>query len=366
MTTDFAQDELGSMLRDSIARYADEQYDFSARGRLLADGKGYAPQVWADAAEQGWLAIRHPEAMDGAAGDVATVGALMELVGRHLLMEPWLVSAGLGAGLIAGSDDEALKAQWLPAMAAGERTLSVAWRTPLSRALSLAQDRVKGEIVGVLHGNIADAVLVPARDSDGVLFIVSVSLDQTGITRADRALIDGRRVADIRFDGASCQPLAVKNSEQAWRRMCAEAQALLCAEGSGVANRLLELTLEYVRVRKQFGQAIGRNQALQHRLVEMRLQVEESQAMAAASLERLRADEASAYRSTAGAAAVLFDALAHIADEAVQMHGGIGITEEAEVSHYYRRANVVRALLGPRAHRVAEFCKEGASDDTRR
>ncbi|MHA7833726.1 MAG: acyl-CoA dehydrogenase family protein, partial [Algiphilus sp.] len=89
-------------------------------------------------------------------------------------------------------------------------------------------------------------------------------------------------------------------------------------------------------------------------------------AMAAASLERLSSHDASAYRTTAGSAAVLFDALEHIADEAVQMHGGIGITEEAEVSHYYRRANVVRALLGPRAQRIAEFCKEGESDDTRR
>ncbi|MHA7835417.1 MAG: acyl-CoA dehydrogenase family protein, partial [Algiphilus sp.] len=282
MTTDFAQDELGSMLRDSMARYAEEQYDFSVRDQLLADGKGYAPQVWADAAEQGWLAVRHPEAMDGAAGDVATVGALMELVGRHLLMEPWLVSAGLGAGLIAASDDEDLKAQWLPAMAAGEHTVSVAWRTSVASALSLEQGRVRGDVVGLLHGNIANAVLVPVRDSDGALSIVSVGLDQAEIKRSDRPLIDGRRVADIVFDGASCQRLLFNDSEQAWQRMRAEALALLCAEGAGVANRLLEQTLEYVRVRKQFGQPIGRNQALQHRLVEMRLQVEESQAMAAA------------------------------------------------------------------------------------
>lgn len=366
MRTDFAQDELGSMLRDSIARYAVERYDFSARRTLLADGKGYAPQVWADAAEQGWLAIRHPEGMNGAAGDVATVGALMELVGRHLLMEPWLVSAGLGAGLIAASDDDGLKAQWLPTMAAGEYAVSVAWQTPVASALCLEHDLVTGEVAAVLHGNCADALLVPARDSDGALSIVSIELDQAEIRRADRVLIDGRRIADVRFAGARCQRLAFRNSEQTWQRMRAEALALLCAEGAGVVNRLLELTLDYVRVRKQFGQPIGRNQALQHRLVEMRLQVEESQAMAAASLERLRANASSAYRTIVGAASVLIDALKHIADEAVQMHGGIGITEEAEVSHYYRRANVVRALLGPRAQRMAEFCEEGASDDQRR
>lgn len=363
MTIDFAQDELGSMLRDSVARYAEEQYGFSSREHLLAGGEGYAPRVWADAAEQGWLAIRHPEAMDGAAGDVASVGALMELVGRHLLMEPWLVSAGLGAGLIAASEDEDFKTQWLPKMAAAAHTVGVAWHIPLSRPLQLEQDRVSGGVVAALHGNIADAVLLPARDPDGTLAIVTVALDQAPVVRADRVLIDGRHVADLHFKGASCVRLAFRDAAQAWQRVRTEALALLCAEGAGVADRLVELTLDYVRVRKQFGYPIGRNQALQHRLVEMRLQVEEAQAMAAAALERLRAGDGNAYRTTAGAAAVLFDALQHVADEAVQMHGGIGITEEAEVSHYYRRANVVRALLGPRAQRLAEFCQEGASDE---
>lgn len=377
MTTDA---DTIDMLRDTMQRYAAEQYSFAQRRAVLAEGSSC--RAWRDYAEFGWLALRLPEAEGGIGADATAIGALMEVVGARLLMEPVLASAVLGTGLVLAAANATQRAAMLPALAEGALTLAFACEDDpaAGTACELRGQRLHGAKLNVLHGDVAGRLIVSARDADatGAWALCLVDPAAAGVQRRSYRLIDGRGAAALRFDGARVERLEATDATAAIARARDEAAVALCAEALGVVRSLVSATCDYLKVRKQFGRTIGSNQALQHRMVEMYLLQQEVQALthcaqrslddsaqrslgdpAQRSLDAEPADPTQRARAISGARAYIAGAARRIANDAVQLHGGLGITEELDISHYFRRVMVINALFGSRDEHMARFVEAG-------
>lgn len=354
MTTDTDTVE---MLRDTMQRYAAEQYGFAQRHAILAEGS--SARAWRDYAEFGWLALRLPEDDGGIAADAHAVGALMEVVGARLLMEPVLASAVLGTGLVLAAADAAQRTALLPALADGSLKLAFACDDDpaAGRGCQLRGERLHGGKINVLHGDVAGRLIVTARDADaaGAWALCLVDPAAAGVERRPYRLIDGRGAATLRFEAARVERLGATDAAEAIARARDEAAVALCAETLGVVRSLVGATCDYLKVRKQFGRTLGSNQALQHRMVELFLLQEEVQALTHAAQRSLDAEPAQRARGISGARAYIATAARRVANEAVQMHGGLGVTEELDISHYFRRVMVINALFGSRDEHFARF-----------
>lgn len=362
MTTDA---DTIDMLRDTMQRYAAEQYSFAQRRAVLAEGS--SGRAWRDYAEFGWLALRLPEADGGIGADATAIGALMEVVGARLLMEPVLASAVLGTGLVLAAANATQRAAMLPALAEGALTLAFACEDDpaAGAACELRGQRLHGAKLNVLHGDVAGRLIVSARDADagGAWALCLVDPAAAGVQRRSYRLIDGRGAAALHFDSARVERLEATDAAAAIARARDEAAVALCAEALGVVRSLVSATCDYLKVRKQFGRTIGSNQALQHRMVEMYLLQQEVQALAHCaqrSLDAEPADLTQRARAISGARAYIAGAARRIANDAVQLHGGLGITEELDISHYFRRVMVINALFGNRDEHLARFVEAGS------
>ena len=344
-----------SMLRDVAQRYTADNYDFLKRAKVLEQPQGYSAKAWNDYAEQGWLALRLPEDEGGIGADAAAIGAVMESVGSRLLLEPLLASAVLGTGLLMRQGSEAQRQAWLPRLADGSVKLVFANDDDAHDVCRLRDGRLNGRKVGVLHGDIADRVIVSALNEEGepVLCMVAAA----ALQRSAYRLVDGRGAANLRFEHSEAEQLgaAGKNAADAVALALDEAAVALCAEAYGVISRLVAITCDYLKIRKQFGKPIGTNQVLQHRMVDMYLLQEETRALADAAQDALTLPGAERERIVSGARAYIGAAVRRVANEAVQMHGGLGITEELDVSHYFRRAMAIDSLFGGRDLHLARF-----------
>ncbi|HUG22172.1 acyl-CoA dehydrogenase family protein [Piscinibacter sp.] len=349
-----------AMLRDTMQRYADEQYGFGQRRAFLDEG--FSERAWRDYAAFGWLALRLPEDDGGIGADAAATGALMEVVGARLLLEPVLASAVVGTGLVLAGASAAQRAALLPALADGTLKLAFACDDDpaTGRACELRGDRLHGAKINVLHGDVAGRLLVSARDAEGAAALCLVDPTAAGVERRPYRLVDGRGAANLRFEGVRVERLAEADAAEAIARARDEASVALCAEALGVVRSLVAATCDYLKVRKQFGRTIGSNQALQHRMVELFLLQEEMQALTRAAQRDLDAEPAQRARSVSGARAYVATAARRVANDAVQMHGGLGITEELDISHYFRRVMVINALFGSRDEHFARFVEATA------
>jgi alkylation response protein AidB-like acyl-CoA dehydrogenase len=348
------------LLRSALDRYARERYPFARYRQALATPPAFAEETWQDYAQMGWLAL--PLAGEDGGFDSApeAVGALMQYVGQSLALEPVFASVVLcGRALaLAGADDEAA-CDALRAIAAGERIFAFAHAEDASDGMqggfaARAQaGRITGRKLLVLHGDRADALLVSARDERGDPGLFLVDAHQTGVRRSAFRLVDGRGAANIDFEAVPARRIAATlDAQELLARVLDDARLALCAEAYGACKALNALTLAYLKERRQFGRPIGSNQALQHRMVELHMLEEEARAVIQAAW-RAGADE----RHTAIPAAVahVMQAARLAAHEAVQMHGGIGVTEEFAVSHYFRRILVAQRLLGDRELHLQAF-----------
>ncbi|MEP7298808.1 MAG: acyl-CoA dehydrogenase family protein [Burkholderiales bacterium] len=356
------------MLRDSVARYAADRYDFLQRHAVLADACGYSAGAWADYAEYGWLALRLPEEAGGIDADPTAIGAVMEIVGARLLMEPLLASTVLGTGLVLRAGSAAQQARLLPALADGSLKLAFASDEGDSAETDcvLRGGRLHGSRDGVLHGDIADRVIVGARnvdvDRDAAGAWSLCLVDAADVQRRNYRMVDGRGAANLRFDGCRVERLDAADASEAIAAVRDEAAVALCAEALGVVRSLVATTCAYLKVRKQFGRTIGSYQTLQHRMVDMFLLQEEIRALTRSAQRALHGPVAERARIVSGAKAYIGGAVRHVANEAVQMHGGLGITDELDVSHYFRRAMVINALFGSRDSHFARFVDATLAD----
>ncbi|HSW05240.1 acyl-CoA dehydrogenase family protein [Aquabacterium sp.] len=357
MTTD---NDTVEMLRDAAQRYAAEQYGFAQRRTFLA--AGCSEQAWRDYAEFGWLSLRLPEADGGIDADATAIGALMEVVGARLLMEPVLASAVLGTGLVLASASAAQRAELLPVLAEGALTLAFACDDDPTAgpACELRGERLHGGKINVLHGDVAGRLIVSARDADaaGGWALCLVDPAAAGVERKAYRLIDGRGAATLHFQAARVERLGTADAAdaaEAIARARDEAAVALCAETLGVVRSLVTATCDYLKVRKQFGRTIGSNQALQHRMVELFLLQQEIEALTRVAQRSLDANPTQRVRTVSGARAYIAGAARRVANDAVQMHGGLGITEELDISHYFRRVMVINALFGNRDEHFARY-----------
>jgi alkylation response protein AidB-like acyl-CoA dehydrogenase len=373
MNFDFSEEQ--NQLRDALTRLLDRSYEFAKRKAIVASEAGYSRDVWRQLAELGALAIAVPEAHGGAGGNAVDTLVVMEALGRRLVVEPYLPSIVLGAGLVARAGSEAQRAAVLPRLADGSQIAALAHdeadsRYELTRVATRARPDAGGYVLDgtktvVLGGAAADTLIVSARtagapaDADGIsLFLVDASA--AGVTRQTYATQDGQRAAEITLAGVRVGGDALLGPAGGGAALIEHAVqhgiAAVCGEALGVMAMLMELTSTYVKTRKQFGVAIGTFQVLQHRLADMLMRVEQARSMAylvATTVDGGGVDERR--RVTAAAKAIVSQAARFVGQQAVQLHGGIGIMDEAPVSHYFKRLTMIELTFGDADHHVGRY-----------
>jgi alkylation response protein AidB-like acyl-CoA dehydrogenase len=362
---DTTADETVAMVRDGIERYTSEHHSFEQRWSALRSARAYSEQAWTDYAHMGWLALRLPEDAGGIGGGATATAPLMEAVGAKLLLEPLLMSAVVGTGLVMKRASDAQKAELFPKLAEGSLKLTLAHQESLDASTDsdinceYRDGILNGRKQAVLHGDCADRFIVSAREPTGRVRLCLVAAAAAGVRRRDFRLLDGRGAANLSFEDVSVETLDAPGADDAdaiaLSEALDEACVALCSEGLGAITALNTATIQYLKIRKQFGKLIGANQALQHRMVEMYMLQQEVRALSLAAQQALESRAPGRDRIISGARAFTCAAARHIADEAVQMHGGVGITDELDVSHYYRRLMVIGTLFGNRDYHLHRF-----------
>ncbi|MFX1674806.1 acyl-CoA dehydrogenase family protein [Paraburkholderia sp. A2WS-5] len=350
------------LLQDSVRRFVDRDYGFETRTALLKARTTSCDAHWRTFADNGWLAAALPESCGGLGGSLIDTVLIAQQLGRALVIEPYLGCAVLAAQTLLAAGTPAQCEQWLPALADGSSKYALAYSEPQSRgfaepvnlvAKATPEDYVlSGTKTLVLGGANADHFIVSARasDADGIT-LLRVAADAEGLTRRVLPLHDGSFAAELIFDGVRVRREAVLGEPgrglTALRHGLAHATAALGAELVGAMEKAIEITAEYLKVRKQFGVQIGSFQVLQHRLADMAAELELARSMLYALLASLENDdEPTRHRTVSQAKSLIGRAARFVCGQAIQLHGGIGMTEEYQVGHYYKRAVVADVLFG--------------------
>jgi alkylation response protein AidB-like acyl-CoA dehydrogenase len=362
---DFNFTEEQGMLRDSIAKFVAAEYDFDKRKAMLKSPAGWRAENWATFAEMGLLMAPIPEAYGGLGGGAIDVLVVMEEFGKGLVIEPYVPTVVIGAGAISRAGSEAQKQEHLAAIAAGERIIAFAAYEPKSRyalhdvTASARKDGagfvLNGQKAVVIGAPQADTLLVTARTSGDQRDVRGVSLflvpkAAKGVTTRDYPTIDGLRASEVYFENVALggeHLLGAADEGLALAERCVDdAIAAHCAEAIGGFRMMHDLTLEFAKNRKQFGVPIATFQVLQHRMVDMFMAVEQSVSMA--YMATLKLDESAHDRAKAASAAKVQIGRAgrFIGQAAVQIHGGMGVTEEMRVGHYFKRATMIDSQFG--------------------
>jgi len=363
MNFNFSEEQ---QLRDTLDRYVRKDYGFEKRRGIIHSDSGWSAEVWAQLADLGVLAVGLPEEHGGLGGGPFDTLLVMEALGRGMVVEPYLATVVLGAGLVARAGSEEQKAEILPAVASGDRRLALAHyerggRYDLSRIETSARRDgdswvLDGHKSVVLHGAAADTLLVSAKTPSGIsLFLVDAKA--SGVTRRDTPAQDGHRVAEVVLKSAPGDLVGAEGAALPQIELALDhAIAALCAEAVGGMSALIEATVGYLKTRKQFGVPIGSFQALQHRAVEMYLHAEQARSMSYLAADKLGvSDAAERRRAISGAKVLVGNAARYVGQQAVQLHGGIGVTDELAVGHYFKRLTMITLLFGDVDHHLAQF-----------
>jgi alkylation response protein AidB-like acyl-CoA dehydrogenase len=381
-------------LQDTLRRFIDRDYGFERRRELTRSTLGFSAAAWTQYADLGLLSLPFPEEFGGLGGNSIDIMLVMELAGRGLLLEPLLSTIVMCGGLIRDAASEPLKRRMLPRIGSGEIKLALACyesggRYELSRVACTAAPsgggwRLSGRKTVVLDAPSADYFLVTARtagnageregnagehegDGEGqyagegqgiALFLVG--RESAGVTLFPYATQSGGRAADLRLEdvvleadaliGAPGSGLA--NVERAVDRGI----AALCAEAVGIITALNETTLNYLKTRKQFGVPIGKFQALQHRMADMFIAAEQARSMEVIASVYADSDDAAARRrAISGAKAYIGQAARFVGQQAVQLHGAMGVVDDLIVSHYFKRLTMIDLTLGDADFHLARF-----------
>lgn len=366
----FAQGADAAMLADSVDHFLADHYTFEQRRKRLAMGPGQRG-CWAQLAELGWLGLPLPESLGGYAGRWLDVAMLMQRFGRALVVEPYIANVVLAGGLLARVGSQAQQLRWLQPMMEGRAQLALAylerasrhtWQQPQAEVgVRNGRTELNGRKSVVLGGATADAFIVWARDSDALrtpaLFLIERG--RHGVSCVPTPTIDGHAAAELTFDAVRVSADdRVGTPTQALDQMSLAidtAAALSCAEGIGVMEALFHCTLDYLKQRQQFGRPLASNQALQHRLVDMHALLREAEGLAQWAVEAIDAEPAVRAHAVSTAKVHVGQALRHIGQEAVQLHGAIGTTDEYPLSHHFKRATALSLLFGDVDHHRARL-----------
>jgi alkylation response protein AidB-like acyl-CoA dehydrogenase len=372
---DFRLTEEQLALQETLRRYIGKHYDFERRRSLARSPLGYSAEAWEQYAELGLLGLPFPEEFGGLGGNGVDIMAVMELIGQGLLLEPYMSTVVLCGGLLRDAAPRDLTKTLLPRIAAGKLKIALAAYEAAGRyelahvASSAVRDAAGWRLTGlksvVLDAPSADYFLVSARSSGGPTDAEGISLfavrrDAPGLTLQAYPTQSGGRAADLRLQDVPVDDDAVIGAPgralPLIERAVDQGIAALCAEAMGIVTALNEATLHYLKTRKQFGTVIGSFQALQHRMVDMYIAAEQTRSMAIIAALQAGSDEPTARaRAMAGAKAYIGQAARFVGQQAVQLHGAMGVVDELNVSHYFKRLTMIDMTFGDADHHLARF-----------
>ena len=360
---DFTFKEEQQQFADALRRWVDKDYSFEARKKIIHSEAGVSGEAWATLVELGMLALPVPEQQGGFSGSAVDMVVVMQELGRGLVVEPYFATV-LGAQFLklAGGQEGLLER-----VAAGGLKLACALGEQQSRhALNDVQATdgagagvISGRKTVVMHGAQAGAFIVSARSSgaqrdvDGISLYV-VQRDAPGVQVTDYRTIDGQRAATVEFDRAPGTLLGSQG--KGWPLLEAASDygaALLCAEAVGAMDAIFAATLEYLKTRQQFGAPIGKFQALQHRMADMFIHLEQARSMAMLAAVKVGSNDDEERRRVVSAAKVRINHAARfVGQQAVQLHGGMGVTDELPAAHFFKRLAMIEVTLGDADHHL--------------
>jgi pimeloyl-CoA dehydrogenase small subunit len=378
---DFDLNDEQRQLKDSVDRLLADTYgDLAQRMGYMKEPKGYKAALWQQYAELGLLGVPFAEEHGGLGQGLTETMIIAEAFGQALAIEPYMATVVLSGGVLRHSGNAALLEELVPAIVEGKLTLALAHQEKQARfdladtATTARADgkggyTLEGEKVVVLAGDGADKLIVTARVSGGRadrggigLFLVDAKAN--GVTRRGYPTQDGQRAADVTFSAVRVGPEAVvagpDKGLQVLERAVDEAIAALAAEAVGAMGGLHELTVDYLKTRKQFGVPIGSFQVLQHKAVDMLTALEEARSMALyATMMAAEPDASERRKAIAAAKAQIGKSARFVGETAIQLHGGIGMTMEYKAGHYFKRLTMIDMAFGDTDHHLRELAKMG-------
>ena len=371
---DFELSEEQRLLRDSIDRFVKSEYPFSTRQEIIFSTLGYSEKNWTLFAEMGWLALPFDAQYGGFDGSPVETAIVMEALGRGLVLEPYLSTVVMGGGLLAAVASHDQKERLIPQIVAGELTLAVAYLEPQSRfdpadvetsAKSTADGFVlSGHKCVVYQGCTADKIIVSARthgadrSREGIsLFILDQDLE--GVSRKDYKTLDGQWASDFFFSDVNLPASALLGQKgvalEAIESTLDLVISAVCAEAVGAMAAANDITRDYIQVREQFGVPIGSFQVLQHRWVDMYMETEMAKSMSDVLAMRLRDRDEDSALMVAATKVRIGKAGLVVGQGATQLHGGVGMTNEYAVGHYYKRLMTIDILFGNQDYHCSRY-----------
>jgi len=370
----FSFTEVQSMLRDSITKFVQDEYAFSVREKLAKTDLGFSVDNWQTFAELGWLSIPFAEEQGGFGGSVVDSMVLMEEFGKGLVLEPFIATVLLFGGALNHCGNRELMNSLIPSIIDGSLQGSVACferqsRFDLSDVATKASKNagsyiLSGEKVIVYNGASADKIIVSARTSsdqfndDGItLFLVDANA--SGIEKTSYRMMDGQMVANITFDNVAIEAVisTVGEGLTLLQKVVDETIVAVGGETMGVMEKLHSTTVEYSKTRKQFGVAIGSFQVLQHRMVDMFMACEQTRSLLYRAACSVTEDKDDAAKDVLALKTMIGRAGKLVGDHALQIHGGIGMTDELDVGHYVKRLMMINSFFGDADYSQQKFAE---------
>ncbi len=376
---DFDLSEEQRLLKDSVDGLLADSYDFDQRKKYAKEKGGWSKTVWNKLAEQGLLGLPFTEEDGGFGAGAVETALVMESLGRALLLEPYLATVVLGGGFLRHGASAEQKAAHIPSIIDGSKTLAFAQleknsRYDLADVTTTAKKKgagwvIDGEKFVVLQGETADTLIVSARTKGGQrdrngIGVFLVPANAKGVTVKGYPTQDGMRAADIRFESVEVGTDAAigdpENGLPLIERVVDEARIAMCAEAVGAMDESLKSTVEYLKTRKQFGVAIGQFQTLQHRAADMFVALEQARSMSIfATMASDFEDAKERSKAVAAAKVQIGKSLKFVGQQSIQLHGGVGMTMELKIGHYFKRLTMIESTFGDTDYHLRRVSEAG-------
>jgi alkylation response protein AidB-like acyl-CoA dehydrogenase len=361
MNFDFNDDQRA--LADTVRRYVARDYGFERRLAIRDSATGWSRDVWQELAELGVLAIGIGEDHGGLGYGPLETGLVMNAFGAGLLLEPYLAAAVIAPALIRRTASADFQDEWLPRIAAGESIVVFAHQDARGEAVRVIDGKLSGRKTVAAHADCADLVLISAQAADGSVRLFALDPATPEVTLRGYPTLDGQRAADVMLDHATATEVGAgdtaMNAAQDIDAALDIGLAALCAEAVGIMEATVAATIDYLKTRRQFGQPIGRFQALQHRMADMLLHQEQARSMSyLAAMQCTNPDPLLRQRTLSAAKVTIGQACRFIAQNAVQLHGGMGMTDELILSHWFKRLTAIEMSFGDTDFHLQRFAAQ--------
>mgnify|MGYP005672883829 FL=1 len=362
---DFSLSEEQQLLKDSITQFVDKDYQFDIRQKNVSSDLGYSSEFWKTFADLGWLGMPFSEEDGGYNGGPTDLMVIMESLGRGLVVEPYIPNVVLAGGLISRLGSSEQKSNLLPKIISGENQMSVAFSEPQSRfnlsdvITSAKKDGDNYILDGyksvVMNGPSSNFIIIVARSSGKqleekglTLFLLDPSLE--GVSLRNYSNVDGSKASEVTLESVTVSSSTMLGKEGEAYNSLEEvidlATLAISAEAIGIMEKMNEITLEYTKTREQFGETLSSFQALQHRMVDTFMAYEQTKSLLLMCAAKLTDKTEDASKSVSALKYQVGIAAKHVGEEAVQLHGGMGVTDETNIGHYFKRLTTIRAIFG--------------------